>query len=75
MLTEPNISYPDKEIIENLKIITYDNLIKEIEKQLESEEQKAGFRKGSDALVVALSEMPFDKMCDVLMERYRELEK
>lgn len=53
----------------------YDNLTKKIEKQPESEEQKAGFRKGADALVLALSEMPFDKMWDLLMERYRELEK
>lgn len=51
----------------------YGKLIKKIEKQLESEEQKAGFRKGADALIVALAEMPFDKMLDLLMERYREL--
>ena len=53
----------------------YDNLIKKIEKQLESEEQKAGFSKGADALIVALAEMPFDKMWDLLIERYRELKK
>lgn len=53
----------------------YDNLIKKIEKQLESEEQKAGFRKGADALVLALAEMPFDKMLDLLMERYNEIKE
>jgi hypothetical protein len=51
----------------------YGKLIKKIEMQLESEEQKAGFRKGADALVLALAEMPFDKMWDLLIERYREL--
>ena len=51
----------------------YGKLIKKINKQLESDEQKAGFRKGADALIVALSEMPFDKMLDLLIERYREL--